>query len=376
MEINAFFQAVKLDELGLTNISQKNFPVIISQENKALFPFSQFQVALIGLRQNHFDESSSLIRKALYQLNSEVFTDEVCDLGNFVYGKGSADQNIEKLAHVLYHLLSRNCSPLIFGGPTYFIKAYYMAYEQFAKGVKLCCIDKDIAYHREDDHNVSYLNGIIDSEKAYLADLRLLGIQNHRQMPESLAWMEKSPFESMRLGEIKNTKRAVEPILRDSNIISFNLSALKGSEAPEAQSPGPNGLSGEDACLIARYAGISEKCSTFSINGLTSLDKGFYLSPKLIAEIIWYFLEGRTNRLSENPLTDENKFIRYALQLKHLHYPIYFFKSTITDRWWMSIDENGKILTPSTYDDYLIACQGEIPDNWWKAVQKRDFTTE
>jgi hypothetical protein len=48
-----------------------------------------------------------------------------------------------------------------------------------------------------------------------------------------------------------------------------------------------------------------------------------------------------------------------------------------TDRWWMKLPvEQGKNrylnhhLLPCSYKDYQQACNNEVPDRWWNALQK------
>jgi hypothetical protein len=59
----------------------------------------------------------------------------------------------------------------------------------------------------------------------------------------------------------------------------------------------------------------------------------------------------------------------------------YFYKSDKTDRWWIEIPfiSNGNnkqkrnTLLPCSYDEYLGACNQELPERWWKAQRKTVF---
>ena len=77
--------------------------------------------------------------------------------------------------------------------------------------------------------------------------------------------MDSLYFESYRLGAVSNDITIVEPAMRDANIVSVDLSAVKGSEVSLNQRLSPNGLDGKEICAIARYAGISNKVSSFGI---------------------------------------------------------------------------------------------------------------
>jgi hypothetical protein len=55
-----------------------------------------------------------------------------------------------------------------------------------------------------------------------------------------------------------------------------------------------------------------------------------------------------------------------------------FYKSDKTGRWWIEIpfisDSHNKLkrntLLPCSYDEYLVACENEMPERWWKAQRK------
>jgi hypothetical protein len=55
-----------------------------------------------------------------------------------------------------------------------------------------------------------------------------------------------------------------------------------------------------------------------------------------------------------------------------------FYKSPNTGRWWIEIPfltpVHNKLkrstLLPCTNEDYLAACEQEIPERWWKAQRR------
>ena len=55
-----------------------------------------------------------------------------------------------------------------------------------------------------------------------------------------------------------------------------------------------------------------------------------------------------------------------------------FYKSNITGRWWIEIpfltNGNNKLkrntLLSCMHEDYLAACEQEIPERWWKAQRR------
>jgi hypothetical protein len=167
----------------------------------------------------------------------------------------------------------------------------------------------------------------------------------------------------------------VEAIIRDSDIVSFDISAIKASEAPGHAQLTPNGFDGEQACRIARYAGISDKTSSFGIYEINPMfdDKG--LTSVLAAQMIWYFVDGYYHRLNDKPQFDKAAFLKYMVELEE--HGLTFWKSQKSGRWWMEVPFNvtkekfkRHHLVSCSYSDYESAMQGDIPDRWIRAYDK------
>jgi hypothetical protein len=96
----------------------------------------------------------------------------------------------------------------------------------------------------------------------------------------------------------------------------------------------------------------------------------------LIAQIIWYFLEGFHYRSCEYPFGSKKNYLKYIVPLEEVE--LVFYKSDKTDRWWIEIpfisNSNNKLkrntLLPCSYDEYILACNQELPRRWWKAQRK------
>ena len=90
---------------------------------------------------------------------------------------------------------------------------------------------------------------------------------------------------------LSNNIRYVEPVLRDANIVTLDLKSIRSSELSSKQKFSPNGFDGKEICAISRYAGISNKVSSFGIyEYLPSFEDE--ATEMLIAQIMWYFIEG------------------------------------------------------------------------------------
>ena len=134
----------------------------------------------------------------------------------------------------------------------------------------------------------------------------------------------------------------------------------------------PNGIDSRSVCALARYAGISDKIDIFAVFELFNS----IISHQLLAQIIWYFIEGFSSRFNEYPVLTSIGFTRYTVALSDIE--MVFYQSEKSNRWWIEIINQSYLnnknkttaLLPCTYQDYLDACNDKIPDKWWKATKR------
>ena len=99
--------------------------------------------------------------------------------------------------------------------------------------------------------SASYLNKIFLHEPNYLFNYSNLGYQTYFTSQESLRVMEKLYFDVHRLGELSGQVAVTEPIIRNASMISFDIGAIRSSDAVGNANATPNGFYGEEACQIA-----------------------------------------------------------------------------------------------------------------------------
>ena len=137
----------------------------------------------------------------------------------------------------------------------------------------------------------------------------------------------------------------------------------------------PNGFYAEQICQIARYAGISDKVTSFGVFNFESVN---VMSDKLLAEIIWYFIQGTMSRKGDFPIGSKSEYTRFTVFLEESGREIVFFKSNKSARWWMEVPyppQSGTKyerhhMVPCNKLDYDNAMNNEMPDLWWKTYQK------
>jgi hypothetical protein len=209
--------------------------------------------------------------------------------------------------------------------------------------------------------------------------------QSYFANTDEIETLQKMYFDVYRLGHIQTKLEEVEPIVRNADILSFDISAIRQSDAPGCAHTTPNGLYGEEACQVMRYAGMSDKLSSVGIYELNPHFDNRGQTAHLAAQMIWYFLEGFSNRKDDFPLVSAKDYMKYRVAIPQPitsgqgeGHEIVFYKSLKSDRWWMEVpfrvDDKSKFerhhLVPCSYDDYLLACAEEMPDRWWQAYQK------
>jgi formiminoglutamase len=168
----------------------------------------------------------------------------------------------------------------------------------------------------------------------------------------------------------------LEPLLRSSHFASWDLSAIRQSDAPGTLTPSPNGFYSEEACLLSRYSGIGSNMRTIGFYNYVPEKDRDEQTAHLCAQMIWYFVDGVMNQYPESPNENKEDFTKFITSIQNSSYQIVFYKSKRTDRWWMEVPINEREfrgtmhIMPCSYNDYLSATREEIPERWLQAVKK------
>jgi hypothetical protein len=239
--------------------------------------------------------------------------------------------------------------------------------------VNLVSVDNQFDFSKENKlDSESYLSKIIVEEPNNLFNFSNLGFQTYFNSQEEIDLIEKLYFEAYRLGEVSNNIVVAEPVFRDADLVSVDMHSVQSSYSGNFDVFNPNGFTGKEICALSRYAGISDKVTSFGI---------FNFNPNgneviLTAQMLWYFIEGFCFRSNEYPFGTKENYIKYIVPIEDEE--LIFYKSNKTERWWIEIpfltNVNNKLkrntLLPCTHEDYLAACEQEIPERWWKAQRR------
>jgi arginase family enzyme len=324
------------------------------------------------------EESLAAIRKELFRLYQGLERLRVVDLGNLLLGECPADTD-QLLADVLEECSRRGLVAVILGGDQSLTYAQYKSAVQLKEVINLVSVDArfDIGLGQEEKSSSNYLSKIIEHQPSFLFNYSNLAYQSYLVSHEEVELLSKMYFDAYRLGSIRGKMEEAEAILRYADLLSLDLSAVRLGDSPGVVDGSPNGLSGEEFCQIARYAGFGGRLKSIGFYEYDfSMDRGGQ-SAKLLAQAVWYFMEGFFHRLKKiNPASSD--FVKYHVSLMDGEYNITFYKLKPVDKWWMEVpllDETlskgmDQCLIPCTYNDYQLACQDELPTRWWKAFQK------
>lgn len=344
---------------------------------KGLPDLEGVKIACIGVSESrnasHGYLHPDVLRKELYQLFPGNWSATIADLGNLTPGAEVTD-TYYALKGVIDELVKQQIVPIILGGSQDLTYAMYRGYDGLEQLVNMVTVDNrfDLVTSDEPLGVASYMNSVIMEAPNNLYNFANIGYQSYYNSQESVDLMDKLFFDICRLGEVVADVTVVEPLLRDADLVSVDMTAVQGSDLGSVEGTFPNGFSAREICAISRYAGISDKVSSFGIFNLVQHQKVAQLS----AQVLWYFIEGYNYRFYEYPFTSKEQYIKYIVPMDEEE--LIFYKSHKSGRWWIAVpffeNINNNIkreaLLPCTNKDYIDACNQIMPERWWKAYQK------
>ncbi len=77
---------------------------------------------------------------------------------------------------------------------------------------------------------------------------------------------------------------------------------------------------------LTRYAGMSDKLTSFGIFEYNPLFDQHKITAQLIAQMLWYFVEGFVNRKGDLPASDSTDFARYNVRIEGQEEEVIFFE--------------------------------------------------
>ncbi len=334
----------------------------ISILDTSLSTIENQDIALIGI-----GKTVDVFRTYFYQLSYNFKNINIIDLGNL------KSTDINQLNNILEHCLSKKTLPIVISDTN--ISAEFISNQTQKHLNNIIVVDKEISLSQNDkiDSNNLYNSILLDnSDKIF--NFGLIGYQSYFIDSKVVSFLSNKNYDYLRLGNLKKNIELSEPLIRDADFMSFNLAALKKIEVPSCSQASPSGLFVEEACQLTYYAGISDKMNFLNIHGYDLTIKNESQTAQAISQMVWYFIYGYSNRKYDYPVS-MNNFKEFIVDFRKSNYQITFWKSIKSDRWWMEVPLKEKSKTrhrliPCSYEDYLEAGNGSLPERLLKAHQR------
>jgi arginase family enzyme len=235
--------------------------------------------------------SPDTIRKELYALyhwHNEVY---IADAGNVKPGATLQD-TYAALKTVVSELMQHCKKVVIIGGSHDLTLAQYNTYASMERIIEATCVDALININMESalpaDH---FLMPMLTGAPNFVKHYNHIGFQSYFVHPGMLETIDKLRFDCFRVGNVKENIEEMEPVIRNTHLLSFDISAIQNAHAP-ANRISPNGFTGEEACTLLQYAGMSLNVSTIGIYGYLHGMDTHNLTAKQVSHMLWYLCDG------------------------------------------------------------------------------------
>ncbi len=337
-------------------------------------------VVLFSIAENRLNKKScgvnlsfDNVRQEFYQLMKGNWAVRLIDFGVVNVGNELSDTYFA-IRSFTEALVKKGVVPLVLAGAQDLFYSSYRGFDSFNTGVNVVNIDAkfDIGSVEQGDEIVrSYVGEMIVNSPFNLFNYTNIGYQSCYVSQQEHDLMHKLYFDSLRIGEVVGDLSVVEPFFRNADLVSLDLGVIQG----ELGGNRPNGFNNREICALSRYVGISDKVKFF---GIYEYDHSCSspLGDALLAQIMWYFVEGYSLRFGEGISVDNDNFFHYNVCLSDDLYS--FYKSKRTERWWVELplylgtsdNKNTKIMLPCSHKDYLDVTKNKIPERWLNAKKR------
>ncbi|MFB0905117.1 MAG: formimidoylglutamase [Nonlabens sp.] len=340
------------------------------------------QLVVIGILENRRDanalfqvESLDHVREKFYELYPGNWSSTIADLGDVPPGD-TVEDTYYLIRQLTKHFLQESIIPIFLGGSQDLMYPMYRAFDEFQHMINVVNIDCrfDLGNIELPITSRSYVGKMITVEPYNLFNYSNLGFQTYFNSQDEIELLDRMYFDAIRLGHLDNDITLAEPVLRDADLIGVDMSVVRAGDLASAKA-NPNGLDGKQICSLSRYSGISDRLKVY---GIFEINNERNYGAQLVAEMMWYFIEGYNYRIFEYPVDVSKDFMVYKVPVDNQ--TLTFYKSTDSTRWWIELpfisNVNNKLkqhtLLPCDRRDYEMACDQVLPDRWLNARRKNE----
>ncbi|MDR2383046.1 MAG: hypothetical protein LBD76_04080 [Prevotellaceae bacterium] len=352
--MNEIFEIINPVDKNSFDIKSDNKHLLVNKVDFSGRKLSGTKIVILGT-----GEAKGLmsVRKLLYGLyfGQEI---SIADWGNI------PESDSDKIHDILKILLDNNIFVIIIGNA---INTLPSCLDSMASRKNISASVVSPAVVRSD-----FTDKLMSKRFRNLFNFNFLAYQTYLSDPAVINNLSSRYFETLRLGKFREDNRIYEPLLRDSDIFGLDIASVRKPEIADSLYSDLNGLYSEEICLISRHAGISDNLKIANIFCNDKIKKNGQKNT-LIAQIVWHIVDGYANRANEKMLNNVNGIKKFLINLDQPAEQLIFYRSDITNRWWMEIGgkpENETFVISCTEDDYKTACRQDVPLRWLWYQQK------
>lgn len=373
-DLHSFFAEKHFAELPNNNarhalqVGKRILPITAYNNN-----WSEADIVLLGCGEQRgndlqapWSHGPDAIREELYRMYDWHPSVKVADMGNILQGATPGDTRAA-LRTVLQEIEAAGKIAIVLGGSHDLTLQQYDVFKKAQKTINAAVIDMMIDLEEtEGISDEGFLMDMLTEQPNFIRHFSHIGFQSYYVNPNMLETLDKLRFDCFRLGRVREDLEEMEPVLRHCDLLSIDMNAVRNCDAPFLKNGSPNGFFGDEMCQLVRYAGMSNQLSSLGIYGYQAQSDVNKQGAKLIAQMLWYFVDGYLLRKNEAKLSDREQFVEFNVTLADSN--TLFLKSKKTNRWWMQLPEGS--FTPCSYKDYLLAGNNEIPERWFREQER------
>ncbi len=319
------------------------------------------------------------IRRYLYPLVLPAQETKIVDYGNIIVGQ-VPDDTYYAVSEIVAAVLSKGNTLILLGGSQDLTFAAYKGYARLRRIMNIAAIDSRFDLEDTDEPTSrSWLRNIIMQSPNYLFFHTNVGYQTYYVGQPYVKLMDDLKFDAYRLGEVQHDMERTESLIRNADLLSVDVGAIRQSDAPGNGYPSPHGFYGEEYCQMMRFGGMSDKTNCLGIFEYNPMYDNHGQTANMLAQGLWYFIEGYYHRKHDDPQLNPQSCKHFIVQSKEQGIDIDFYKSKLSDRWWIKVPCDNEdlraiysdhLMLPCTYADYEMAMQGELPAIWWRYFKR------
>ncbi len=239
--------------------------------------------------------------------------------------------------------------------------------EEWRRSSIIIATDKMLGELKTSIVNGTYDRPIIISNKVLidLPEIVHIGVQVH------LSSDGHGTDSAIRLGQLRENMDRAEVNMRHADLLVFDIGALRLSDNLGCQRSRTPGLTIEEMCLLAKYAGAGTNLTSIYIIGLDPNADHWTMMAQNVALIVWYILEGYTIKKMES--NQPEAMTSFAMMPTQTDQEIVFKKHLRTGRWWIETysPHFGKLVQMAcSPSDYEQACEDVLSDRVLEVLAK------